>query len=271
MSADNPLLFRRELVIPVPPVAGDISHERVPRDDGSEIELDAYYPATSPTARNPAVVIASGYRDTGFKAAVGCRFKDMGWTKSWVRLFASLGIAAFVYSPRDVEEDFAAIVRAVAAHTRVNSSRVGVFASSGHSPIALTSMMRQFPVAVSCVSLLYGYTLDVAGESLVAAAAKMFKFENGCAGRSLADLRSDIPVLLARAGKDEMPGLNESLDSFAAALLDMNAPLTLVNHAAGQHAFDLFNDSRRTRSVISSILHFVRAALRDERTIPRRH
>jgi len=188
MSADKSLLCQRELAIPLPAVAGEISHERVPRDDGSEIELDAYYPATSPTARNPAVVIASGYRDTGFEAAVGCRFKDMGWTKSWVRLFVSSGIAAFVYSPRDVEADFATIVSAVAAHTRVNSSRVGVFASSGHATIALTSIMRQLPVAVSCVSLLYGYTLDLAGESRVAAAAKMFKFENGCAERSLAEV-----------------------------------------------------------------------------------
>jgi hypothetical protein len=153
------------------------------------------------------------------------------------------------------------MMETVAADPRVDAARVAVFASSGHVPVALTAAMSDFPVKVACAAFLYGYTLDLHGTDRVSAASAMFKFSNACDGRSANDLNYDLPLFLARAGKDEMPGLNASLDDFAGAVLAENAPLTLINHASGGHAFDLFNDSRRTRSVIVAVLQFMHAAL----------
>ncbi len=42
-----------------------------------------------------------------------------------------------------------------------------------------------------------------------------------------------IPMLIARAGRDEVPLLNEALDRFTAKALAANAPLTVINHPAG--------------------------------------
>ena len=67
----------------------------------------------------------------------------------------------------------------------------------------------------------------------------------------------DLPLFIARAGKDEMPGLNDSIDRFVAGALARNLPLTLVNHPTAPHAFDLVDDSEATREVIRRILAFL--------------
>ena len=92
----------------------------------------------------------------------------------------------------------------------------------------------------------------------IAGAAKQFGFANACAGRSVEDVSATIPLFVARAGQEQMPGLNPALDRFVANALARNLPLTLVNHADGPHAFDLFHDSDTTREIIRQVLGFLR-------------
>jgi hypothetical protein len=74
-------------------------------------------------------------------------------------------------------------------------------------------------------------------------------------------MATDIPMLLARAGRDAMPGLNAALDRFVAAALAKNLYVSVVNHPHGPHAFDLDNDSEATRDVIGLVLSFLRRHL----------
>lgn len=55
-----------------------------------------------------------------------------------------------------------------------------------------------------------------------------------------------------------MPGLNEALDRFVVGALSKNLPISLVNHAAGSHAFDLMDDSDTSREIIRQTLSFLR-------------
>ena len=55
---------------------------------------------------------------------------------------------------------------------------------------------------------------DFSGSTGVADAAKQFGFVNACGGKSVADLPHDLPLFIARAGQDRMPGLNPALDDF---------------------------------------------------------
>ena len=103
--------------------------------------------------------------------------------------------------------------------------------------------------------------LDLDGATGVADAARAFGFVNPCAGRSFEDLRKDVPFFLARAGQDEMPRLNETLDRFVAGALGSNLPITLTNHATGPHAFDLFHDSAASREAVRQTLAFLRSHL----------
>jgi acetyl esterase/lipase len=90
----------------------------------------------------------------------------------------------------------------------------------------------------------------------------MFGFVNPGAGKAVEDLPPDLPLLVARAGRDQTPRLNESLDPFLAAAVARNLPITFVNHAAAPHAFDLFHDDETTREIIRQILAFLRCHLR---------
>jgi acetyl esterase/lipase len=129
-------------------------------------------------------------------------------------------------------------------------------------PLALSLLMKEGREPLRCAALLYGYTLDLDGSTGVAEAARTRGFVNPCAGKSLDDLPPDVPLFIARAGADEMPGLNEALDRFLVKALGRNLPVTFVNHAAAPHAFDLFHDSETSREIIRQKLGFLRCHLR---------
>ena len=70
-------------------------------------------------------------------------------------------------------------------------------------------------------------------------------------------LRRDIPLFIARAGQDQMPGLNDTLDRFLVKALACNLPISFVNHSEAPHAFDLFHDSETSREIVRRILAFL--------------
>ena len=262
MDEDRTALGRRGLVVPAPEAPIEVLRDlEFAGASGRPLRLDVHRPAHASTpAPAPLVWIASGYRDEGFAAAVGCPFKEMEWTKSWARLFAAAGMAAIAATNEDPAADLRAGLEAVSRRGEelgVDAGRVGIFATSGHAPTALSALMRDFPFDVSSAAFAYGYTLDLPGSDAVARAAESFRFANPCAGRSIEELRTDVPLLLVRAGRDEMPGLNASLDAFAAGALRRNLPLTILNHPEAPHAFDLFHDDARSRSIIREIVRFL--------------
>ncbi|HWW75590.1 MAG TPA: alpha/beta hydrolase [Pyrinomonadaceae bacterium] len=247
-------------------------------DGGDALKMDIYLPhGSGEGARAPAVVIVAGFPDAGFEAKVGRRFKEMGSSVSWGRLLAASGVAAVAYANREPAKD----VRALLRHLRRNADALGLdadslglWASSGNVPLALSVLMSDGGARLmsegggrlmggegarlKCAVLFYGYTLDAGGAHVVEDAARTWGFANPCAGRSAEDLPARTPLFVARAGRDEMPGLNEALDRFAAEALALNLPVTLVNHAEGAHAFDLFDETEAAREVIRQALAFVR-------------
>jgi acetyl esterase/lipase len=181
---------------------------------------------------------------------------------SWAQLTAASGLVAVTYTNRDPATDVHAVlehVRHHAASLGIDEHRIGLWSCSGNVPTALSVLMRHDASAyVRCAALSYGFMLDAHGGTGVAEAARQFGFANPCAGRSIEDLPCDIPLFLARAGRDQMPHLNEVLDQFVATGLALNVPMTVVNHADGPHAFDLYHDSETTREVVRQMLAFLR-------------
>lgn len=229
------------------------------------LTMDIYSPpGAGRGARLPAVVFVAGFPDAGFEAKVGCKFKDMGSSVSWARLTAASGLAAITYTNREPADDLQALLRHVrqnAASLGLDGGRVGLWASSGNAPLALSALMRRENDLLKCAVLCYGYTLDSRGATGVAEAAKTWGFANPCAGRTVEDLPEDVPLFLARAGREQLPHLNESLDRFLAAAVARNLPVTFVNHPEGPHAFDLLHDSETSREIVRRILAFMRLHL----------
>jgi acetyl esterase/lipase len=238
-----------------------VRSETYGNDGEVALTMDLYRPSDpNEGAPLPVVIIVAGYPDPGVERALGCKFKDLGSSVSWGRLMAASGVAAITYTNRDPTRDARQILRYVrrnAASLGLDAVRVGLWASSGHVPLAL-SLLMEAPDALECAVLCYGYTLDLDGATGVADAAREWGFVNPCSGKSVEDLPKDVPLFVARAGRDSFPRLNEALDRFLAEALRSNLPVTIVNYPEAPHAFDLFVDGEATREIVREILAFVR-------------
>jgi hypothetical protein len=232
--------------------------------------MDLYYPPGSlGGAPAPAVLFVTGYPDQGFQAMLGCKLKEMGSYISWGKLAAASGLVAITYANREPATDARAVlqyVRENAASLGIDEKRIGVWSCSGNVPNALSVLMQESPDPLKCAVLCYGIMLDLDGSTCVAESAWQWKFANPAAGKSVDDLPRDLPLLIVRAGRDEFPHLNETIDRFVAKALARNLPVTLVNHAEAPHAFDLLQDSETSREVIRQILTFLRFHLGVSRT-----
>jgi acetyl esterase/lipase len=171
-------------------------------------------------------------------------------------------MAAIAYTNRDPVQDLDGLldhVRRNAPALGVDGQRIGVWACSGNVPLAISALMRDRDL--KCGVLLYGYTLDLDGATGVADAAQAFRFTHPNAGRTLRDLPDDVPLFIVRAGQEEFPNLNESIENFLSQAVALNRPITFVNHANGPHAFDILQDSPASRAVIKQVLGFLNAQL----------
>ena len=221
-----------------------------PYGDGGTFDL---YTASLRTPA-PTVVFVYGFPDARF--AQGLR--QMGAYTSWGRLIAASGMNAIAYSYREPVADVAALLSHLRHHANdlgIDPSRMGIWAASGNVPCALHVLMTQPPDAFRAAALLYGYMLDVP------AAAEQFGVGVPARGRSIDDLPRGVPLLVVRAGKDQTPGLNASLDAFVQAALASDLPLSLVNQAGAPHSFDLFEDSEASRATIAAVLAFLKDRL----------
>jgi len=231
--------------------------------DAGVLTMDIYYPPDSKSeVPIPAVIFVSGYPDPGFQKMLGCKLKEMESYISWGKLTAASGLVAITYTTgKEPAADIQALleyVRQNAAALGIDANRLGLWACSGNVPNALSAMMQGDRDYLKCAVLCYGLMLDLQGAASVAEASKQWGFVNPCAGKSVADLPQDVPLFIARAGQDEMPHLNETMDLFLGEALAYNLPITMVNHPTASHAFDIMQDSETSREIIKQILAFMR-------------
>jgi acetyl esterase/lipase len=240
--------------------------------DAGPLTMDLYYPEeVASGARLPAVVFVAGYNDVGYEKMLGRKFKEMAMSVSWGQLAAASGLVAIAYTNREPAADLEALLqhlRQNAASLGIDERRIGVWACSGNVPLALAALMTHATntrgadgSGLRCAALLYGYMLDLDRATGVADAAQMFRFTNPNAGRSMDDLPQDLPLFIVRAGQEQFAGLNDSIDRFVAKAIAGNRPITVVNHAAGVHSFDLLQDSEASREIIRQALGFMRSHL----------
>ena len=232
--------------------------------DGGPLPMDLYLPPDMKDGeRRAAVVIVEGYPDPGFEKMFGMKFKQIAAVTSWGRLIAASGLVAVAYANREPVADLDAVLDHVEKNLGalgVDGARIGMFASSGHGPLALSVLMRRR--TLKCAALLYPMTLDLDGGTAIAGAAKMFRFANPTAGKTVDDVPTGMPLFIAKAGKDEMPGLNDALDRFTAKAIARNLPLSFISHPTGPHAFDLYLDDKTSSAIIRSALAFLQSHLR---------
>jgi tetratricopeptide (TPR) repeat protein len=150
-------------------------------------------------------------------------------------------MAAVTFDARGQEDNVADVGDAFAylrAHGRelgLDPARMAAWACSANVRSALTVLMQPGPATAVAAVLYYG---------------------NG----DPAQLRGDLPVLLARAGKDR-PQMNAMMDQLAARAMQANAPWTVLNVPGGHHAFDVLDETEESRAAVRATVAFLRGQL----------
>ncbi|MGQ0735538.1 MAG: alpha/beta hydrolase [Acidobacteriota bacterium] len=259
-------IANKRLVLPAVP-ADRVS---VTRDvpylaDDPDRTMDLYRPAGTEAQALPAVVFVTGYPDAGMRAVMGCAAKEMASYVSWAEAIAASGMVGVTYSPERPQPHALAALDHLRTHATalgIDDQRLAIWSCSGNVPTALSLLMEaRSRAGIRAAVFSYGFMLDLDGATGVGEAAATFRFANPCAGKSLDELPRDLPVFLARAGGDEMPGLNRSIDAFVRAGLANDLPLTLANRRGAAHAFDILEDTAASRQVAHQILGFLVAHL----------
>jgi acetyl esterase/lipase len=230
------------------PVRRDI---RYLATSGHALPMDIYYPRNL-DRRPPVVVVAFGYPDPDGG------IRQFGPYTSWAQLVAASGMAMILYGSEAPAEDIYEVLRHVRGDAEalgVDAARIGLFSASGNVPVALSTLIGD--PDLRCAALLCGYTMDADDATAVADASREYGFVDACAGKSVDDLPTDAPMLFVRAGRDQVPGLNDALDKVVARSIARNLPLTLVNHAEGAHGFDCDEHSPIAREVVRQVLAFL--------------
>lgn len=236
--------------------------------ESGALTMDLYYPPGAAThTRLPAVVLVFGYSDAGYPNVLGCTFKEMGMCVSWAKLFAASGLVAILYTNIQPVEDADAVLQFVqenAERLGIDQSRIGLWSASGNAPLALSLLMQPGREYLKCAAFCTGFMMDLDGRTGVADMQRTYRFSNPCEGKTADDVRSDVPMMIVRAGQDQFQGVNESLDNFLIHALRRDLPVTMVNHAGAPHGFELYLDDEATHEVVRQVLRFMQFHLSKE-------
>ena len=125
----------------------------------------------------------------------------------------------------------------------------------------LSLAMRDKPPYVRCVVAFYAF-LDIQQSQMhrsneTTEMVKKFSPITYLAG----DVGTLPPIFVARAGLDQVPTMNDSIDRFVREAIARNAAITFANHPHGVHGFDNQNDDDRSHEIIRSVLDFMKTHL----------
>lgn len=229
--------------------------------------MDVYIPPKMAKAeRRPAVVFIHGGAGAQFKP------KDWGIYKSWGRLIAASGMVAVTFThrlgyPKPLLAEAASDVTAAINYVRVNADslnidkeRLCLAAFSAGGPL-LSLGMRDRPEYVRCLVAFYAF-LDIQQSESHRTNESSEMVKRFSPITYLAnDAGKLAPLFIARAGLDEIPSMNDSIDRFISEALSKNASIMVGNHPQGVHGFDNQNDDDRSREIIRNAIDFMKLHL----------
>lgn len=230
--------------------------------------MDVYIPPDlAKGERRPAVVFIHGGAGSFLKP------KDWGVYKSWGRLVAASGMVGVTFTHRlgypkpllaEAASDVSAAInyiRANADSLNIDKERLCLAAYSAGGPM-LSPAMREKPEYVRCLVAFYAF-LDVQQSEPHKANETPDMVKSFSPITYLANDAGKLPpIFVARAGLDEVPTMNDSIDRFIREAISRNASITIANHPRGVHGFDNQTDDDRSREIIRSAIDFMRLHLR---------
>ena len=231
---------------------------------GRELHFDVYRPAQPACACPPVVLLTTGFPDDGMRKAIGCPAKAMQSYRSWARLIAGTGLAAVTYtitSPWLTRARFSNTCVTTVRHCKSMKPHraLGVFGERAQCALAAHERLAGRRCARSCTATCWISTAARRWLMRLASGALPILLPRAC----WTICRRTGPLLIVRAGRDAMAGVNDSIDRFTARALARNKPFTLVNVPEARHAFDTVDGTPASRHAIACVLAFLRQHLLD--------
>jgi acetyl esterase/lipase len=238
-----------------------------PSVEDPNLLMDVYSPLGAKAGeRRPVLMFVHG------GAGSESRPKDWGIYKGWGRLAGASGLVGVTFThrlgfPKPHLAESGADVAAAIDYVRANAARLGAdpdrICLAGYSaggPLLTLGYDEKRPY-IRCLVAVYAF-LDVQQSNLHRDHEPAERVKQYSMIEHLGDKRAQqVPMLIARAGRDEIPTMNDSIDRFIARAIRENANITVMNHPAGVHGFDNQNDDDRSREIMEFLLTFVRRHL----------
>jgi acetyl esterase/lipase len=206
-------------------------------------------------------------------AGSASRPKDWGIYRSWGRLAAASGLIGITFNHRlgfpapllgEAAADVADALDYARSHATLwngDPERICLAAYSAGGPLLALGLDRRRPY-VKCLVAFYAF-LDIQQSELhrTHETAERVRAFSLITHLDDAHVRA-MPFFIGRAGLDEIPTLNDSIDRFIAKGLEENANVVVWNHPTGVHTFDNQNDDERAREIVTESLEFMQRHLR---------
>jgi len=229
--------------------------------------MDVYIPPNLRKGeRHPAVLFIHGSVPAGSPA------KNMGVYTSWGRLVAASGMVGVTFTHRlgypkpllaEAASDVSTAINYIRANAdalNIDKDRICLAAYSGGGPM-LSSVMRDKPEYVRCMVAFYAF-MDIQQSELHRTHEPPEVLRNFSPITYLSnDAGKLAPMFIARAGLDEIPAMNDSIDRFIGEAISKNAAIIVANHPQGVHGFDTQTDDDRSREIIRGVLAFIKLHL----------
>lgn len=266
-TATLPPAIARQVMPPVAYRLPGTDRVRVRRDiryapgGRPEALMDIYLPETAGRGTpRPAILFIHGSTD------IRLRPKDWGFFQSWGRLAAASGMAGVTFT-QDLpargaqippgSRSVSAAIAFLKAHSRelgIDAGRLCLAVFSAGGPLIAPYLGGSEP-SIRCIAAYYPL-LDLRQSRTYFRFESAETLSNSSPIDRLGTAPAPVPLLIARGGKDELPGMRESIDRFSAQAIAANWPLTLLNHPAGPHGFDNQLKDRRTGEIVKATLAF---------------
>ena len=236
----------------------------------TSLTMDIYYPSfMEADARLAVVIFVVGYTDTAAQRLVGSPLKDWGPFISWCRLTAAAGLIGITYQtqqPDDIEV-LVEYIRVNCASLNIDPDRIGFWSCSANSPTAVSFAMRE-GLRYLKFAVFY-YSLMLTPDNQFREEINSLCAPRGCYAAELKDidqLRNDLPLLIVRAGLDDVPYVNESIDHLVSEAAEGDVQLTLIDFKEGIHGFDVNEfwpeaPHAKSSEIVRQTLEFMRSNL----------
>ena len=231
-------------------------------------KMDIYYPPKFDFNKKiPAIVFISGASDSSMVKLVSSPFRKYSQYTSWCKLVAASGMAAIVYETFDSKNDLISLTEYLISDQQnlsIERNNIGAFVCSGHTPTAAAYLLNSSSI-FNCAVLYYGFFLTQDGENLstIESMFKQMGFQKPPILPDPTNWKKDVPLLIVRAGQDNVPNLNQSMQSFLNHAIKYNMPITLFNYPNGPHGFEVYTNNETTIQIIENTLEFWKVNLKE--------